>query len=105
MKKSGEERKKGKILRGCGMVLLAGVMLVTGCAGENSVLAGQDDDRLSVTPAADMVLEQVASNGKTYSYDWIGEMSEEELDCRTQQEQDQLRSRMKQEGEGEDKIA
>ncbi len=85
-------------------VLLAGGLLLTGCGGSASSLTGQDDDSLSVTPAADLVLEEVASNGKTYAYDWVGEMSEEELARRAQQEQEQLRSRMEEEGEDPDKI-
>ena len=44
-----------------------------------SSLAGKDADSLSVTPAADTVIETVAANGKTYDYFWWGEATDDEL--------------------------
>ena len=86
-------------------VLLAVAFMMTGCTKWSNTISGQDNDSLSVVPAADAVMEEVSSNGKTYSYDWIGEMSEEELARRVDQEQTQLRIQMKKAGEDEDKIA
>lgn len=54
-------------------------MLLTGCAGQNSALSGQDDDSLSVTPAADAVIEAVAENGKIYNYLCLIEQTDEQL--------------------------
>lgn len=55
-----------------GIVAVALAMSLVGCGAQGSSLAGKEADSLSVTPAADTVIETVAANGKTYDYFWWG---------------------------------
>ena len=72
-------RKQKHFLRSAMALALAAALTFAGCGVQGTPLSGQDADSISVTPAADEVLETTAENGKTYDYFWLGEMSAEEL--------------------------
>ena len=75
-----KRRKIGmrKAIRSAVAAVLA-ALLLAGCAGQDSALSGQDADSLSVTPAADAVIEAVAENGKIYEYLCLVELTDAQL--------------------------